>query len=61
MLYHVRAPGTLAFHLLTTVHRKKISSANVWAHNVGLAPLLLLLRKRSRQLVPFENEKVYRE
>ena len=40
---------------------KNTSSANVWSHNIGLAPLLLLLGKRFRQLVPFENEIIYTE
>ena len=33
------------------------SSAKFWSYNVGLAPLLLLLGKLPRQLVPCENEK----
>ena len=56
MLSHVLVPDVLVFHLLTTT--KKDARANFWSHNVYLTPLLLilLLEKRSRQLVPCENE-----
>ena len=35
---------------------KQTSGVNVWSHNVGLTPSLMLLGKRSRQLLPFGNE-----
>ena len=43
------------------LQRTKTSSANVKSHNLGLAPSLLLLGKRARRLVWFEDEKAYRE
>ena len=42
---------------ISLLERKNTACANVRSQNVGLAPLLPLLWKRSRQLLPFENEK----
>ena len=52
MLCHVHLPRSLACHLLPTA---KIDIKG-WSHNVGLAPMFVLLGKRSRRLVTFENE-----
>ena len=48
MLSHVLVPGALAFHLLATA--KKAVKSNFWCHNVGLAPLLLLLGKLTKRV-----------
>ena len=48
---------TVRWPFIALLERKNTACANVRSQNVGLAPLLRLLWKRSRQLLPFENEK----
>ena len=40
--------GMLRRPFFSLLRRKKTSSANVWSHNVGLAPSLLLFLVRSK-------------